>query len=153
MSFTTVAELPQPRVVSSGFEAGFLPSDARPGEMRRLTAAHLQACGLDAFVDGAVLVVSELVTNAVLHGYGSVRLAVRFHGSMLRIEVTDGSARAARMRRPGDGDEGGRGLLLVAAVARAWGVSPDGYATWAILELPAEARESTEASESTGAPR
>ncbi len=79
--------------------------------------------------DDAVLLVSELVTNAIAHAFGDhvvCRLCVT--GQRLRIEVED-QARGDTVpaQRPPDLDrESGRGLALVDALAQDWGVTPTG---------------------------
>ncbi|WP_168220631.1 ATP-binding protein [Streptomyces sp. RFCAC02] len=81
--------------------------------------------------DTALLVISELVTNAVLHSGGNwvvCRIATR--GDTLRIEVTDEGAGPEPEERaphhPPADDECGRGLLLLDALAHRWGIlSPD----------------------------
>lgn len=75
--------------------------------------------------DAAALVTSELVTNAVLHGSGDVRLTCQAGDRRIRSEVGDAEAR--HPRAPGgdvdvDG-EGGRGMIIVGALASAWGVT------------------------------
>ncbi|WP_235991087.1 ATP-binding protein [Streptomyces ureilyticus] len=123
--------------VESGFEVDFLPADNRTGQMRRITRAQLRHWDLTMLTDDATLVVSELVTNAIKHGKGRpVGLRVRRSAYELRIEVTDGTATPARLRSAGVADENGRGLFLVAAVAKEWGVSPDGTMTWCSLAIP-----------------
>ncbi|MGW3987448.1 ATP-binding protein [Streptomyces sp. NPDC004830] len=87
----------------------------------------------------AVLLVSELVTNAVLHTLGErILCGVQLlTDARLRMEVHDGdrTGRGIPACCPGPDDEGGRGLLLVREVADAWGVvrSPltGGNAVWA----------------------
>ncbi|WP_255115193.1 ATP-binding protein [Streptomyces sudanensis] len=116
--------------------ACFAPSDHRVGHMRRITASHLRHHGCAALIDDAVLVVSELVTNAIRHGRGEVGLKVTVLTGELLIEVGDRSTAPARLRTAGDDDEDGRGLLLVTALARTWGVSDDGTTTWCTLALP-----------------
>ncbi|OLT23637.1 hypothetical protein BJF79_45855 [Actinomadura sp. CNU-125] len=73
--------------------------------------------------DDIVHIVDELVTNAVLHGTGPIRLRLRLHGRRLVGEVTD--ARPAVPPPAPDGvpvwNEAGRGLLLVAALATEYG--------------------------------
>ena len=104
---------------------------------RRLATDQLTAWGLDdaAFVTG--LVVSELVTNAIRYGQHPVQLRL-IHGRTLIIEVSDASSTAPHLRRARVYDEGGRGLLLVAQLARRWGTrqTPTGKTIWAEQTLP-----------------
>lgn len=109
---------------------------------RKVALGQLDAWGVphgSERSDTAALVVAELAANAVLHGHVpgrefELRLVL---GTVLRIEVTD--TRAERLpRRPdpaaADGcGEAGRGLLLVAALATAWGVEErvPGKVVWA----------------------
>ncbi|MFF8022255.1 ATP-binding protein [Streptomyces sp. NPDC007896] len=120
-----------------GFEADFPPDECRVGQMRRITRAQLRHWDLAMLTDAATLVVSELVTNAIKHGKGQpVQLRVRHSAYELRIEVTDGTPTPARLRSASVADENGRGLLLVAALAKEWGVSRDGKTTWCSLAIP-----------------
>jgi CheY-like chemotaxis protein len=84
-------------------------------------------------IDAANLIVSELVTNAVLHGRSHPQLVLVHEGGSLRIEVADDSAASPEPRLPDDDDEHGRGLLLVGAFSAAWGVQPtaSGKRIWA----------------------
>lgn len=110
-------------------------------EMRRLTRNHLVEEGLSYYADDAVLVVFELVTNAVQHSHGrEVTLTLTLHNGYLRINVHDGvPSRRPTPGNPCDEDEHGRGLLLVQTVADdrrgAWGISNDGAGTWCELAL------------------
>ncbi|MEU0387933.1 ATP-binding protein [Streptomyces chartreusis] len=89
----------------------------------------------------AVLVVSELVTNAVLHTPGERILCGvgRMTAERFRLEVHDGdlTGRGIPDCCPGLDDEGGRGLLLVREIADSWGVTRSpltgGNAVWASL--------------------
>ncbi|CAM5651701.1 hypothetical protein SALBM135S_05129 [Streptomyces alboniger] len=70
--------------------------------------------------------VSELVTNALLHGVPPGRgyqLCLSQDGDVLRVEVHDSGGGWPRLGGEGDADESGRGLLLVAALADTWGVT------------------------------
>jgi anti-sigma regulatory factor (Ser/Thr protein kinase) len=75
----------------------------------------------------AVLLVSELFGNSVRHSGsgapgGTVTVAVRAGGGVVRVEVADRGGPGAPRLRPGDRDaEGGRGLRLVAGMAARWG--------------------------------
>ncbi|MFF0226808.1 ATP-binding protein [Streptomyces sp. NPDC004629] len=100
---------------------------ASVGAARRAVRALLTSWGIDDEVrDNAVLVTSELVTNAVNHS-ASERIACRLHSAAgrLRIEVEDQNRAAAlpAPRRPDPDDQSGRGLLLVEALSRDWGVT------------------------------
>jgi len=72
--------------------------------------------------DTVTLLVSELVTNAVLHAGSDVEVMVRLTATAARIEVTDASADAVAPRAAGDDEVSGRGLALVGNLARRWGV-------------------------------
>jgi serine phosphatase RsbU (regulator of sigma subunit)/PAS domain-containing protein len=95
------------------------------------------ALGAGGLTDDAELVVTELVTNAVLHGLPPVRVRVRESGGVVRLEVEDGgSDHPVRIRESTEAMTG-RGLALVAAVSRRWGVEPipdaSGKCVWAEL--------------------
>ena len=98
--------------------AGHLSEVARA---RRLTVEWAERTSVD--VDEAALLVTEVATNALRHGGPGVDVWVRpATGSGLRVELIDGRSDALpRMRRPDADDEGGRGLLIVSALARSWG--------------------------------
>ncbi|MGW4490547.1 SpoIIE family protein phosphatase [Streptomyces sp. NPDC004376] len=107
------------------------------GEARALVAAQLGAWGLGPLVDVTELLVSELVTNAVRHARGPVRLRLICSGSLV-CEVSDGSTTVPRVRRAADTDEGGRGLAMVTLLAQRWGTrhSVHGKTIWAEQPLP-----------------
>jgi hypothetical protein len=84
--------------------------------------------------EDVLLVVSELVTNALLHADGARELVLHGTGECLRIEVADTSPAAPVPRRPARaGSPGGHGLLVVAVLAREWGWSQlgQGKVVWA----------------------
>jgi serine/threonine-protein kinase RsbW len=123
---------------SWAIEVAFPPDAAQVRRMRMITEASLQLCGTCApLTENVLLAVSELVTNAVRHGHGTVVLRVSWLAEELRIEVCDGNPSPATLRLAGVEDEAGRGLFLVAVLARNWGVSPDGRTTWCTFRLPA----------------
>lgn len=98
--------------------------------------------GYESLVDTAKLVVSELVTNAVVHATSSCDVRVAAHGGLLRIEVEDRSL-ASPEPQPFDTEAlDGRGLFLIAALSEAWGVDPveSGKVVWAELLRPGELR-------------
>src|SRR5512139_3000782 len=102
-----------------------LPADTRMvAEARAMTREVLAVWRVDdpADVDDIVLMVDELVTNAIVHGRGPVRLRLRVDGRLLTGEIADAGRRALP---PGHGvawrSEAGRGLGLVAALAHDFG--------------------------------
>ncbi len=153
---------------------------ALPAEPRSATAARafvderLTAWGLSELRDDALLAVTELVTNAVLHARTPLLVCVSSEHGQVEIAVFDGNISLPQPRPPrldlaSDLDElltaeaevlpeggflddrdprldigaagsvaGGRGLLLVAALAAEWGVSPlsDGKAVWVRTPAP-----------------
>lgn len=96
-------------------------------------AERCRGWGLDERVTGdGCLLVSELVTNALLHGGGGIRLLVRLVLDGLQIEVCDGGGGVPRQRSSSEDDEHGRGLAIVAAFALEWGhdARPEGTCVW-----------------------
>ncbi|MFE0257273.1 ATP-binding protein [Streptomyces sp. NPDC059010] len=121
-----------------GFAVAFTPDTAYVGRMRRITKAHLRLWEVSGpAADGTLLAVSELVTNAIQHGHGSVGLKVLYAASHVRIEVSDGNPQPAQLTCANDEDTSGRGLFIVAVLAHKWGVSDDGKTTWCVIRLPA----------------
>ncbi len=82
----------------------------------------------------AVLVLDELVSNALCHGAAPIRVRLVRAAGHLRFEVTDASPRPARPRPP-DLD-GGRGLMLVDACSRRWGQWRHGTGKTVWAEIP-----------------
>jgi anti-sigma regulatory factor (Ser/Thr protein kinase) len=102
-------------------------------DARKEAARQLSEWGLEELVFTTELVVSELVTNAIRHAEGPVRLRLIRDRTALICEVSDGSATAPHLRHPRATDEGGRGLLLVSQFAERWGTryAPGGKIIWA----------------------
>ncbi|MFJ5220353.1 SpoIIE family protein phosphatase [Streptomyces sp. NPDC088354] len=88
---------------------------------RRHVTAKLRAWGLDDATTTTVLIVSELVTNAIRHAQPPVRLRLIRCDACLACEVTDGSTTSPHLRRARTFDEGGRGLFIVAQLTQRWG--------------------------------
>ena len=89
--------------------------------------------------DFALLVVSELVTNAILHGREPIELRADLTDDVLRIEVSDGEnkSRGAAANYADPWSTNGRGLAVVEAVSRDWGVArrgDEGKIVWATLD-------------------
>ncbi|MFJ3233925.1 SpoIIE family protein phosphatase [Streptomyces sp. NPDC086787] len=109
------------------------------GEARAWTAGQLEEWGLHDLAFTTELLVSELVTNALRYGTPPVTLRL-IRDRNLICEVTDGSSTSPHVRRALATDEGGRGLFMVATLARLWGTRyhSRGKTIWAEQPLPAD---------------
>jgi anti-sigma regulatory factor (Ser/Thr protein kinase) len=121
-------------------EQSFAPDVGTISVARRWVEDTLIAWGADDLSWTAMLLVTELSTNAVLHAATAYRVSLdqRKDGTV-RIGVSDGSPRKPRARDYGVDATTGRGLGLVGSLAAAWGTSsrPDGKTVW--CDLRAEA--------------
>jgi hypothetical protein len=118
---------------------------ASPRIARDFTTAMLRSWGLADLSDDAVIIVSELVTNAIRYGLPSgrgaadehpIRLTLVRHGCLVVCIVADASREEPLMREPGDAAESGRGLHVIEALSRMWGSTAlpgAGKAVWAAL--------------------
>ncbi|GGY32178.1 SpoIIE family protein phosphatase [Streptomyces djakartensis] len=116
-----------------------LPADpALVAEVRASAMRRLADWGLDETAFAAELILSELITNAIRHGSGPVRVRL-LYGRTLICEVSDASNTAPHLRRAAGTDEGGRGLFLVAQLSQSWGTRylPEGKVIWAECGLDA----------------
>lgn len=102
------------------------PQPTSAGLAREIVATQLRAWQVEALTDDAALVVTELVTNAVRYAGTDMELRISPISGGVRLEVRDGSTRPLRPRSPELRDEGGRGLLLVDALAHRYGVEAEG---------------------------
>ncbi|MGV9455500.1 SpoIIE family protein phosphatase [Streptomyces sp. NPDC003635] len=108
------------------------------GHARRFTRRAMRSWGLAEQTDAVLLVVSELVTNALVHTEGPVRLDLTLINSRLRVAVADTSPRSpVKPRSIGWEATGGRGILLVEAMSTAWGTLPvsGGKQVWSEIQL------------------
>ncbi len=114
-----------------------LPHSTRsPARARSFVRAHCTGWGLDHLLDSAELVVTELVTNAVVHAQTQCQVRLMRSGTRLRVEVLDGGGGSPDMQFAGKDDERGRGMLLVSMLSGAWGVDSGddgGKRVWADL--------------------
>jgi anti-sigma regulatory factor (Ser/Thr protein kinase) len=111
-----------------------------------MAARQLTEWGLEGLEDSTKLIVSELVTNAVRHSTGPIRLRLIQH-QVLTCEVFDTDDCSPRLRRARANDESGRGLFLVSQLSRRWGcrTTSGGKVIWAEQNLdsaPSHARAS-----------
>src|SRR3954447_19333315 len=87
-------------------------------------------------VDAAALIITELMTNAALHGRGPVTVRIRPTGDRVRVEVQDTGSGVPMIPAQSTDAMTGRGLRLVAALSQSWGVEPaaaGGKTVWAEL--------------------
>jgi anti-sigma regulatory factor (Ser/Thr protein kinase) len=124
-------------MVSDLFTLTLAPDNGAARQARSATALFLPEWDMKELLDDATLVVSELATNAAKLGQ-QFELRLAANGRTLRIEVGDRSVEkpVVRARIGDDRAEDGRGLLVVDALADAWGfdVLPEGGKTvWAVL--------------------
>ena len=89
----------------------------------------------------AMLLASELITNALEHGSGAITLLVTLTPDRVRVDVTDGSPLQPAPRVVGPEDEGGRGLAIVEHLASSWGMElladGRGKSVWFTLDVAA----------------
>ncbi|SDS07050.1 Histidine kinase-like ATPase domain-containing protein [Nocardioides scoriae] len=93
---------------------------------RAFADATLRSWGLRRVADPVRLLVTEMVTNALVHTEGSASLELRRLEHVVRVMVTDASSRVPRPRPVDEDAPGGRGMLLIGALATEWGVEPSG---------------------------
>ena len=132
------------RLVAAQLEA----TVSAPAAARELVARYLERWELSQLAETAVLLTSEIVTNAVVHAHSGPSLVIAVADGSLEIGVSDHDHRdlpaAERLRPlrppPGDeadvADEGGRGLPLVDLLADEWGATPlaEGKQVWFRLD-------------------
>ena len=112
------------------------PDPRSAGAAREVVAKACDRWGMSSVSASATLVVSELVTNALPHAGSDVGLSVARSGRRLRVAVRDASSQRPQPQPVEPSRPRGRGLLLVAALADAWGVLPagdGGKVVWAVL--------------------
>lgn len=130
-------------VADRGMDTAFLAAWTAPAQVRTRLSLRLASWGMAGIVEDVALIASELVTNAVLHaGEGEIRVRFTREADGVLLEVWDACDRRPVRRRaprataaggppeaaapdPDDGT-GGRGLLIVEALAAQCGVVPTG---------------------------
>ncbi|MDP8960703.1 MAG: PAS domain S-box protein [Actinomycetota bacterium] len=108
------------------------PEAGSVGRARHLVSESMTASGHQDLVDVATLLVSEVVTNAVLHAGTDIRLTCRQSRAGVRVEVFDRSPLLPTVRHYDAEATTGRGLDLVSALAARWGIdcAEDGKTLW-----------------------
>ena len=139
---------------SSYHFAVFPPDPVSARDARRWASPLLTGWGLSG--SDAELTVSELVTNAVIHGSGHITVRLIRLDGRARVEVHDFGAATVAYRERTAFSIGGRGLQIVNEVALAWGTDAatpgPGKTVWAIVPLPANRPLSASAPAITIAP-
>lgn len=112
------------------------PDPAEVGRARRWARSRLVGSGIrddEPLAETLILLISELVTNAVVHTGCPAVLRMLFGAAetegtagTVRVEVADTSCRPPRQRHAAGEDTGGRGLELVDGLADRWGWQPEG---------------------------
>jgi hypothetical protein len=94
------------------------------------------------WIDDVLIVISELVQNVSQHTRSGGELILSIDADTVLVEVGDGSTTTPRTTRPDSQRDGGRGLLLIEAMSRQWGVRtcPLGKVVWARLAAGSDRR-------------
>lgn len=125
------------RPVRAGWVVWRLPDAVM--HARRFTARTLRSWRVGEEADAVLLIVSELVTNALVHTQGPVRVELTHAGDRVRVAVSDSSPRAPAKPVIVDWEAtGGRGLFLVEAMSASWGTVPvgGGKQVWSEIVVP-----------------
>jgi CheY-like chemotaxis protein len=103
-----------------------------PRAARRFVDELLAEAGYDDVLDTVELLVTEVVTNAVLHARSEAKVVVRLLPDAVRVEVIDNDDSFPVRRKARTDQPGGRGLELVEQMSRAWGIDmlTVGKRTW-----------------------
>lgn len=109
------------------------PLAMRPGAARRWVADRCAELRLECAATSLPLLVSELVTNACIHGADPVTLRLEMCRGWARVEVEDSVPERPELQCPGESDPYGRGMLIVESLSHVWGAEslPTGKVVWA----------------------
>jgi anti-sigma regulatory factor (Ser/Thr protein kinase) len=130
--------------------AEFTPDAASPRHARAFVADVLRDAGVDeSVVECARLLVSELVTNALLHARSSATVTVEVRHGRVRVSVADASPVLPSPQTPDPSRSTGRGLLCLDRLALRWAAEPTarGKVVWFDLRAETSGQDRTEASE------
>ena len=124
---------------AAGIQLG--PDTRDVGRARQFLAEQCRRWDCGDITEDALLVATELVTNALVHAGSRCHLSARLASGVLRLEVRDEGPGVPDPRETSGTDESGRGLLLVSVLCSAWGVDATGgrgKVVWAELAAPEE---------------
>jgi DNA-binding NarL/FixJ family response regulator len=107
-------------------------SDHTPRLARRFVKRAIERWQVRSELDVIELLVSELVTNSIVHARSDVEVSVAVVSDRIRVAVFDSSREPVALREAGPDDQSGRGLLMLDALAFAWGTefTPGGKSVW-----------------------
>ncbi|WP_412078841.1 ATP-binding protein [Streptomyces xanthophaeus] len=134
-------------VVGGHVSGEVAPADARQvGGIRKMASTWLNLLGLSYLHDDLLVIVSEIVTNAIEHAVdphgGSVRVTQRLGGGHLSTEVRDSGHGQPQLAIAGHEEETGRGLYLVdnltTGLGGTWGVDADQRTVWVEIPIPVD---------------
>lgn len=120
-------------------EITLAPDTAAASQARTWLRDLLTTWDLDVHTDDLLVVVSELVTNVVLHARSVIEIAISVGEGVIELSVADTDHQAPKPRLASEvWDEGGRGLALVSALSDDWGVvhRSQGKQIWVRLPTP-----------------
>lgn len=118
------------------WEGPFEPDQGSVAVARRFTRSYFQPLA-PRFLADLTLVVSELVTNAIVHARTPFTVGLQLGGGTARVEVVDGAPDRPPERSLALSTSNGRGLMIVAALADEWGVDwhRDTKTVWAEMAV------------------
>ncbi|WP_405669359.1 ATP-binding protein [Streptomyces sp. NBC_00055] len=133
---------PRARATAQDASWPLTPELISVGRARRLAIEQVGEWRLDELADTVELLVSELVTNALCHTRGPVRMNLQVRGARLRCEVDDTNSDGPVRRSVCADAEGGRGMEILDLLAEAWGSSrtATGKTLWFELPVPVPAQ-------------
>jgi anti-sigma regulatory factor (Ser/Thr protein kinase) len=126
-------------------EAHFSPEYSSAAEARVFVGSQLNAHELTYMSDDVELVVSELVTNVLVHAHSAISVTLEELPLCVRLTVHNGSSAPAMVKNTRSTDEGGRGLLIVDRCTEDWGIDTatnGDQSVWAVFELQTPSYES-----------
>src|SRR3954454_17297981 len=119
-------------------EAHFSPDHTSAARARVFVGSQLNAHELGYLIDDVELVVSELVTNVLVHAHTAVSVTLEELLFCVRLTVHNGSSAPAMIKTARPTDEGGRGLFIVDRCTEDWGIDTAGNRdrhVWALFEM------------------
>jgi len=118
-------------------EAEFPATMESAGAARRFAQRTLDEWNCPQLIDTVQLLVSELVSNALLHAQSPATVGIALDGATLRVEVHDRSPVLPQVQHAPPTADSGRGLMILDTLADAWGVSAEDDAKTVWFELGA----------------